>query len=145
MKLESLQRAREVATVIGVLAVPIVVVYLQNHTSQATSQESVRQQYVATAIGILQKPPAADRSDEGLRRWAAGLLSRTSPEPITDALKEQLVSGQVQIAPTVSLTASPSMVPAGGSTVLQWTTTNGAACPKPESSPENAPSDPNIK
>jgi len=84
---------RECATVLALLGVPVVVAYWQH----SSADEAVRQQYVAMAVGLLQKPTPErkDDSDTELRAWAVAVINRNAPVPLPESLKENLIIGKL--------------------------------------------------
>jgi WD40 repeat protein len=71
------------------------------------SEDKTRQEYVKLAVTIINEP----KGDATLRRWAANLLSQTSPVPFTPEMIAALSSGDKRLpfVPTsdVSVSFSP--------------------------------------
>jgi hypothetical protein len=89
----TLTNFREGATIFSLCALPLVVAWMQYNAAQ----KAVHQQYVAMAVGLLQKPlpKNKDDSDTDLRRWAVDIVNDSAPRPLPDSIKTRLATGQL--------------------------------------------------
>jgi hypothetical protein len=91
-----LRTAREIAVIISLLGVPALVAYMQ----YVSAQESVREQYVSMAVGLLQKPAATEKDDDAdkeLRTWAVDIVNQSAPVKLSESLKSRLAGGNLNL------------------------------------------------
>lgn len=96
MKLETLTKLREAATAISLIAVPLIVVWIQ----WSSGRDTVGQQYVSMAVGVLQSSaPGEDTVKEAaLRHWATEVIISKSPVKMSDTLQRQLEDGEIRLS-----------------------------------------------
>lgn len=99
MKLETLTKWREVATILSLVAVPIAVAVTVALMQETSAREAVNQQYVSLAVGILQSsaPDAKGQTNEGLRSWAADIVDAKAPIPLPASVKDGLATGKFRL------------------------------------------------
>ena len=86
---ETLNKFTSIATILSLVALPIVITKIGSEFQSSISSEGLKKDYVNMAIQILaQEPKNGDQED--LRKWAIEILSKNSPVPFTPALKIQL-------------------------------------------------------
>lgn len=84
--------------IVSAIAIPSVIAIGGWFLQHSTSEESIRKDYVALAISILEKPKTKD--DSGLREWGATLLNQNAPIPLPSAAVMQLGSGSLVLPVT---------------------------------------------
>jgi hypothetical protein len=119
MDIATLKKWREAASIFALVFIPIAVPVTLAVMQYRSAKETVRQQYVSLAIGILREPTAKTTADTvgtdpstgakkepdavneskkeadiALRRWAVDMINASAPIKLPDALKEDLTSGQ---------------------------------------------------
>jgi hypothetical protein len=106
LKVEALTKTRELATIGSLVLIPLIVVWVQTWAAS----NSVSQQYVSLAVGILQSSaPAEDKTREtALRSWAVDVLTNNSPVDMSEALRQQLRDGEIRLSGFASSTNSGS-------------------------------------
>lgn len=85
------ERAKNLATIVSALAIPIVLALAGYFVQRQLSNEGLKKDYVSIAAGIL-KEDAAKQEPE-LRTWAVKVLDDNSPVPFSKKVKEGLISG----------------------------------------------------
>ena len=81
---ESQERWKSGATVVSLLAVPLILAGGGQMIQREVAQEGIKQQYVQLALGILREPPAKDdKESEHLRKWSLLLLTNSSSKTDT--------------------------------------------------------------
>jgi hypothetical protein len=92
MKIETLKKAKEVAAIFALVAVPIIVAWGTQMIQNRISEEGMRKDYVALAIGILTKKKD-EQPDIELRQWAVEIVDKNSPVHLPASLKTKLGMG----------------------------------------------------
>lgn len=87
------------ATIVSLVAVPLLVAYFGWQIQKNTSAEDVRRDYVQMAIGVLSQTHTDE--NEALRLWAVKVLEQNSPVPFGTDAKETLLRGVAFIQPRV--------------------------------------------
>ncbi|MGH8521089.1 MAG: WD40 repeat domain-containing protein [Gammaproteobacteria bacterium] len=102
-----LEIAEQLAKILSLVAIPVVLGVGGWVLQSSMSDDKTKQEYVKLAVTIINDP----KGDATLRRWAANLLSQTSPVPFTPETINALSSGDQRLpfVPTsdVSATFSP--------------------------------------
>lgn len=91
----SLGRWQAIASIIGSLAVPLILAVLGFYVQKGLSSADLQRGYVEIATGILKEDPEAQ--DKALRAWAVEILEKNSPVPFTQQLRNSLATEQVLI------------------------------------------------
>jgi hypothetical protein len=91
------ERAKNIATIVSALAIPIVLTLASYFIQQQLASEGLQKDYVGIAAGIL-KENAANQEPE-LRAWAVHVLEEKSPVPFSKKVKESLITGGVVTGP----------------------------------------------
>ena len=94
MQIETLQKWKELATIISLIAVPLIVATTTEAIQNRIAAESARKDYVALAIGILTKKKD-EQPDIELRQWAADIVDKNAPVKLPASLKARLGNGGV--------------------------------------------------
>ena len=95
-----LSRAKDVATIFSMLALPIVLAvggwWIQNRIAQQETQN----QYVQIAVGILSAPPPEKATDEqtALRSWAISIVDLYAPVKLTQEGRDALIREQLGLS-----------------------------------------------
>jgi hypothetical protein len=97
MRMETLQKWKEVATIVSLIAVPVLVAFIPQEIQSHMAEQGARKDYVMLAIGILTKKKD-EEPDVELRRWAVDIVDKNSPVKLPDSLKAKLGSGGATIA-----------------------------------------------
>lgn len=94
---ESQERWRSGATVVSLLAVPLVLALGTWLIQRSIAAESVKQQYVGLAISILREPlpNKDDKEAKELRRWAVSIVDLYAPRRLTQESLQALVDSYV--------------------------------------------------
>lgn len=97
MKLEQeqLNRFQTLATIISLLATPIIVAVVGWNVQSNISNESIKKDYVQMAIEILKSPEK--QKDDEMRKWAVEVLDKNSPIPFSEGLRNNLEKGLQRI------------------------------------------------
>lgn len=91
------ERAKNLATIVSALAIPIVLAIAGYFVQRELSSEGLKKDYVGIAAGIL-KEDAAKQEPE-LRTWAVKVLDDNSPVPFSKKAKEGLIAGSPVVVP----------------------------------------------
>jgi hypothetical protein len=83
-----LQRWQAVASIVGSLAVPVVIAIAGYFIQKQLANEGLRKDYVQIAVTVLNQEPAKQESE--LRLWAIAVLEANSPIPFTSAVRDGL-------------------------------------------------------
>ena len=84
-----LERWQRVATILSLIAVPIIVAVSGALIQQSVKNSEARTKSMELAIQILKEPPG--RSDQpGLRTWAIEMLQASSNIPLSDEARKEL-------------------------------------------------------
>lgn len=103
MKLDQewLNKFQTLATIISLLATPIIVAVVGWNVQSSISNESIKKDYVQIAIEILKSPEK--QKDDEMRKWAVAVLDKNSPIPFSKDLRNNLEKGAQRIyAPFMS-------------------------------------------
>ena len=84
------KKAQIIINVIGVIAIPIILIVVNNSITSAIKEREVQTKYVELAINILRDSPTPERI--ALRTWAFEVMTRFSPFQMDDNLKKQLIN-----------------------------------------------------
>ncbi len=95
MKMETLQKLKEGATILSLVAVPVIVAWGTQVIQNRITEEGTRKDYVTIAIGILTKKKD-EQPDIELRQWAVDVVDKNSPVKLPDGLKARLSSGGIR-------------------------------------------------
>jgi hypothetical protein len=102
----TLNKLKAVATILSLIAVPVLIAFIGSRIQSSISNESIKRDYVQMAVRILaEEPKSPDSSD--LRKWAVDILAKNSPVPFTTVLEEQLKKGQPWIGATLKMFPGP--------------------------------------
>lgn len=87
----TLERAKNLATIVSAIAIPIVLAIAGYFVQRELSNEGLKKDYVGIAAGILKED--ATKQEPELRTWAVKVLDDNSPVPFSKKAKEGLISG----------------------------------------------------
>jgi hypothetical protein len=93
MKLEMLQKAQAIATILSLVAVPIAIAWGAQNIEARNAELGTRKDYVGMALGILAKG-SEDKVDLELRQWAVKVIDQYAPAPLPPSLAQRLTSGE---------------------------------------------------
>jgi hypothetical protein len=88
-------------SMIGVLAVPVVLAVWGALIQQSISDQGVRKDYVALAVQVLSMRPVAKQ--DPLRKWAVDVINKNSNVPLTPEVQKGLLVGEYAMRPTSPL------------------------------------------
>lgn len=95
-----LSKAKDLATIISLLAVPLILAvggwFIQNRIAE----QGTRSQYVQIAVGILSTSPREKGSDEqtALRRWAISVVDLYAPVKLTQEGRDALIRERLDLS-----------------------------------------------
>jgi hypothetical protein len=95
---QELEEWKTWTTMVSTALVPVVIAGVGYFIQRGISQDSIRKDYVALAVGILTKPrdeKADEKTDSDLRKWAVEVISKNSPVRFDAPLKTQLELGTI--------------------------------------------------
>lgn len=83
---QRLEIIREVATIVGLVAVPVLIAYQGGRIQSQIAEAGLKKEYVQIALGILSAPESKETNDDGpkLRKWAVDLLANYAPVPLPE-------------------------------------------------------------
>jgi len=87
---------RDLFLIISAVAVPIVIALSAARVQKSIAQAALQKDYVQIALGILREPNVAGTS-QPLRVWAADVLEKNAPVPLSPELKSMLVRGTASL------------------------------------------------
>jgi hypothetical protein len=87
-----LKKTHTVAAIISLIGIPIVIAIVGWWLQASLTSESLKKDYVQIAIGIL--ADSNTKNEYELRQWAANVLSKNSPVPFSNKLKNEIVIGK---------------------------------------------------
>ena len=93
----NLERAKNLATIVSALAIPIVLAVAGYFVQRELSNEGLKKDYVGIAAGILKEDSSKQEPD--LRSWAVKVLDDNSPVPFSKKAKEGLRTGAPIVLP----------------------------------------------
>ena len=93
MEQDSLNKIQSIATILSLIAIPIVIATVGWYVQASISTEGIKKDYVQIAIGIL-KDNEKQKDDE-LRKWAVSVLDKNSPVPFSKNLRIKLEAGEI--------------------------------------------------
>jgi hypothetical protein len=105
----TLNKSQTVATILSLIAVPVVIAIIGSKIQATISNESLKKDYVQMAIRILAEESKGP-DDADLRKWAIDILGKNSPVPFNRALKEQLIEGQPWVGAALTTFKSPENI-----------------------------------
>lgn len=91
------ERAKNLATIVSALAIPIVLAIAGYFVQRELSSEGLKKDYVGIAAGILKED--ATKQEPELRTWAVKVLDDNSPVPFSKKAKEGLIAGFPVVVP----------------------------------------------
>ena len=93
---EILNKIQSIATILSLIAIPIVIAIVGWYVQASISTEGIKKDYVQIAIGIL-KDNEKQKDDE-LRKWAVAVLDKNSPVRFSSDLRDKLEKGVVFVS-----------------------------------------------
>lgn len=80
---QRLEIIREIATILGLIAVPILIAYQGGRIQSEIADASIKKEYVQLALGILQSTERKDDTQyTKLRDWSLELINKFAPVPL---------------------------------------------------------------
>ena len=94
-----LDQVHTVASILGLIAIPVVLLIISTQVTKRQKESEVSAQYVKLAIDILRQPPWAklqvnDRIESLLNEWAEAVVNKLSPVPFSEELSQSLRAGE---------------------------------------------------
>jgi hypothetical protein len=90
--LDTLKKCREIATILSLVAIPIVLALAAQSFQARESEAALKKDYVTLAIGILARGKG-EEPDVELRQWAVDVVDRNSPVRMPLTLRNKLEKG----------------------------------------------------
>lgn len=103
----NLERAKNLATIISALAIPIVLAIAGYFVQRELSNEGLKKDYVGIAAGILKED--SSKQEPELRSWAVKVLDENSPVPFSKRAKEGLRTGAPIVVPGPAWLGPPKL------------------------------------
>lgn len=91
----ALAKWQAVASIVGSLAVPVVLAVFGYLIQRQLASEGLRKDYVQIAVSVLNQEPAKQEAE--LRLWAIATLESNSPIPFTTAVKDGLRTAPLSV------------------------------------------------
>lgn len=88
----SLQVWKDLATILSLIAVPVIVAVMAMRIEESIAQQQVQKDYVLIALEIINDT----EDDDALRSWAVDVLEKNSPVPFAPAVRASLVRGEFE-------------------------------------------------
>ena len=88
----SFEGLKNLATAVGLIAVPVVVAWLGSSYTMATKEREVSAKFVELAVNILAKEPNPNGADAGIRTWATRVLDQYSGVSFDTKTREDIVN-----------------------------------------------------
>lgn len=90
----TLDKIEAVSKILGVVAIPIILVIYGNYINESLQDKNLQRDYVQIAVGILQNESSKD--DIGLRKWAVSLINENSDIKLDVKTQRKLENGEIK-------------------------------------------------
>jgi len=90
---DSLPTAVQIATIISLVALPLVLHFGQARSERSIATAELERQYVQMAVEILRSPPADNVDRTRLRAWALEIVDKYAPVKLSTEAKEEILKG----------------------------------------------------
>jgi hypothetical protein len=95
-----LSKAKDLATIVSVLAVPLILAVGGWWIQDRIAEQGTRSQYVQIAVGILSTKPPESVTDEqtALRRWAISIVDLYAPVKLSQEGRDALIRERLDLS-----------------------------------------------